>query len=234
MARLRRYCPPGIPQHVIQRGNNRAVCFASDKDMGVYAHYLHEAASQFGLAIHGWVFMSNHVHLLVTPEEDNSLSRSMQYIGRHYVRYFNQAYRRTGTLFEGRFKSCIVQQSTYFLVCLRYIELNPVRAGMVADPADYRWSSYCAHGIGRVSKLWTPHPLYLGLGDTDSERRVRYRSLFQSSIEGELLSEVRQSVNRGLALGSERFRQEIEKLGGRRQHLLKRGPRPASESLGSE
>jgi putative transposase len=197
--------------------------------MGTYAHYLHEAAAKFGLAIHGWVFMTNHVHLLVTPEQDNSLSLGMQYIGRHYVRYFNQTYRRTGTLFEGRFKSCIVQQSTYFLLCLRYIELNPVRAGMVADPADYRWSSYAAHGFGRVSKLWTPHPLYLGLGDTDSERRARYRSLFEAHIEGEMLLEVRQSVNRGLALGTERFKQEVEDLGGRRQHLLKRGPQPGTE-----
>lgn len=194
--------------------------------MGAYAHYLHEAAAKFGLAIHGWVLMTNHVHLLVTPEEDNSLSLCMQYLGRHYVRYFNQTYRRTGTLFEGRFKSCIVQQSTYFLVCLRYIELNPVRAGMVADPADYRWSSHGAHGFGRVPRLWTPHPLYLGLGSTDSERQARYRSLFEAHIDGELLLEVRQSVNRGLALGTERFRQEIEELGGRRQHLLKRGPQP--------
>jgi len=229
VARLRRYCPSGIPQHVIQRGNNRIVCFASDKDMGIYAHYLCEAASKFGLAIHGWVFMTNHVHLLVTPEEDNSLSLGMQYIGRHYVRYFNQTYRRTGTLFEGRFKSCIVQQSTYFFVCLRYIELNPVRAGMVTDPADYRWSSYGAHAFGRVSKLWMPHQLYLGLGDTNSERRARYRGLFEAHIEAELLLEVRQSVNRGLALGTERFKQEVEELGGRRQHLLKRGPRPGTE-----
>jgi putative transposase len=191
----------------------------------VYAHYLHEASTRFGLAIHGWVFMTNHVHLLLTPEEDNSLSRGMQYLGRHYVRYFNQSYQRTGTLFEGRFKSCIVQQSTYFMVCLRYIELNPVRAGMVANPADYRWSSYRANGFGRASKLWTPHPLSLGLGNTDSERQVHYRSLFESHIEGELLSDVRISVNRGLALGSEQFRQEVEVLGGRRQRLLKRGPR---------
>ncbi len=225
MARLRRYCPAGIPQHVIQRGNNRTPCFASDQDMGAYAHYLCEAASKFRLAIHGWVFMTNHVHLLLTPAEDHSLSMGMQYLGRHYVRYFNQTYQRTGTLFEGRFKSCIVQQSTYFLVCLRYIELNPVRAGMAEDPADYHWSSYHANGFGRASKLWTPHPLYLGLGDTDSERQARYRNLFESDMGVEFLSDVRQSVNRGLALGSEQFRQEVEALGGRRQRLLKRGPR---------
>lgn len=226
MARLRRYCPPGIPQHVIQRGNNRTACFASEADMGVYAHYLCEAASKFGLMIHGWVFMTNHVHLLVTPQADDSLSRCMQFLGCRYVRYFNRAYQRTGTLFEGRFKSCLVQQSDYFLVCLRYIELNPVRARMVENPADYRWSSYRNNGFGHSSKLWTPHPLYLGLGKTASERQLRYRSLFASRIEGELMSDIRQSVNRGLAFGSARFGKEIEELGGRRQRPLKPGPKP--------
>jgi putative transposase len=229
MARLRRYCPSGIPQHVIQRGNNRTACFASDKDMGVYAHCLWEAASRFGLMIHGWVFMTNHIHLLVTPETDDSLSKAMQFLGRRYVRYFNQTYERTGTLFEGRFKSCLVQQSDYFLVCLRYIELNPVRARMVEDPADYRWSSYSANAFGRPAKIWTPHPLYLGLGESDSERQARYRSLFESRIEGKLISDIRQAVNRGLAFGSERFGQEIEDLGGRRQRQLKRGPKPRRE-----
>jgi putative transposase len=225
MARLPRYCPSGIPQHVIQRGNNRSVCFASDKDMAVYTHYLSEAASKFGLLIHGWVFMTNHVHLLVTPEEDTSLSKGMQYLGRQYVRYFNRSYQRTGTLFEGRYKSCIVQQSDYFLVCLRYIELNPVRAGIVADPASYLWSSYRSNALGRRSLLWTPHSLYLGLGETEGERQSRYRSLFDGRIDGELLADVRQTINQGLAFGSARFKREIEELGGRRQHLLKRGPR---------
>jgi putative transposase len=226
MARLRRYCPGGIPQHVIQRGNNRSVCFTADKDMAVYASYLYDAASRYGLSIHGWVLMTNHVHLLVTPEQDNSLSNAMQHLGRHYVRYFNRNYQRTGTLFEGRFKSCIVQQSRYFLVCLRYIELNPVRAGMVKDPADYIWSSYRSNALGGVSKLWEPHPQYLSLGGSESERQRRYRSLFETYIETDLLADVRQSINQGLALGSEKFRKEIEELGGRRQNLLKRGPKP--------
>jgi putative transposase len=102
VARLCRYCPVGIPQHVIQRGNNRAVCFAGDSDMAAYAHFLFEAAIKHGLSIHGWVFMTNHVHLLVTPEGDLALSKTMQTLGRQYVRYFNKTYRRTGTLFEGR------------------------------------------------------------------------------------------------------------------------------------
>jgi putative transposase len=226
MARLRRYCPAGIPQHVLQRGNNRSACFASEADMAVYANFLYDAMSKYGAAIHGWVFMANHVHLLVTPDQDDSLSRAMQHLGRHYVRYFNHRYQRTGTLFEGRFKSCIVQQARYFLVCQRYIELNPVRAGIVRDPADYIWSSYRSNGFGRVSKLCDPHPQYLSLGRSDSERQMRYRSLFESHVEGDLLADVRQSINQGLALGSEKFRKEIEDLGGRRQKLLKRGPKP--------
>lgn len=226
MARLKRYCPGGIPQHVIQRGNNRTACFGSDGDMTTYAHYLHKAASKYGLAIHGWVFMTNHVHLLVTPEKNDSLSKTIQSLGRRYVRYFNYTYQRTGTLFEGRFKSCIVQEIRYLLTCLRYIELNPVRAGIVRDPADYIWSSYRANALGKPSKLWDPHPQYLELGATDSERQDRYRSLVARGLQDELITNIRDSINQGMALGSLQFRRQIEELGGRRQHLLKRGPKP--------
>ncbi len=225
MARLPRYCPGGIPQHVIQRGNNRSVCFASDEDMATYAQILHEAASTNGLNIHGWVFMTNHVHLLVTPEDEHALSKTMQSLGRQYVRYFNRIYQRTGTLFEGRFKSCIVQQSHYFLICMRYIELNPVRAGIVQNPADYVWSSYRANGLGQKSRLWRPHQQYLALGATPQERQIRYRALFESHVEDTVILDIRRSVNQGLALGSDKFKQQIEELGGRRQIHLKRGPK---------
>ena len=225
MARLRRYCPLGVPQHVIQRGNNRSACFAENRDMAAYARFLLEAAVKHSLSIHGWVFMTNHVHLLVTPEDDHSVSRSMQSLGRRYVRYFNHKYQRTGTLFEGRFKSCIIQESAYFLACLRYIELNPVRAGIVKDPADYVWSSYRANGLGHSIQLWSPHRQYMALGSSNIERQKRYRALFESHVDEKLLADIRQSVNQGLALGSEKFRREIEQLGGRRQRLLKRGPR---------
>ncbi|MDZ7785035.1 MAG: transposase [Halioglobus sp.] len=174
------------------------------------------------------MFMTNHVHLLVTPERDLALSKTMQALGRRYVRYFNKTYNRTGTLFEGRFKSCIVQQSDYFLTCLRYIELNPVRAGMVRDPADYVWSSYRANGLGQSMKLWSPHRQYLALGASNAERQKQYRALFDSCIDEDVLTDIRQSVNQGLALGSERFRRQIETLGGRRQSLLKRGPKSAN------
>ena len=134
MPRKCRVCPPGLPVHVVQRGNNRQVCFADDADLKAYAHWLREAADKYSVAIHAWVFMTNHVHLLVTLSSADGVSRCMQYLGRHYVRRFNFRYRRTGTLFEGRFKSGIVQSREYLLICQRYIELNPVRAGMVSDP----------------------------------------------------------------------------------------------------
>ena len=135
--------------------------------------------------------MTNHVHLLATPTEEGGLSKLFQYIGRHYVRYFNRAYRRSETLWEGRFKSCLVQEETYFLVCQRYIGLNPVRANMVCDPAEYAWSSYQANGLGVDTKLCSPHTLYLALGNTKEERLTNYLSLFDSHIDGDLLTEVR-------------------------------------------
>ena len=139
--------------------------FTSDKDIAVYAHWLSEAAERCELSVHGWVFMANHVHLLLTPKRDESVSRLMQSLGRKYVGYFNYANARTGTLFEGRFRSSLVQTDEYFISCLRYIELNPVRAGMVTDPGDYRWSSYRTHSFGRRIGMWVPHANYLALGN---------------------------------------------------------------------
>lgn len=227
MARLRRYCPPGLPQHVIQRGNNRQNCFASNNDMAAYAHWLHESAFSNGLEIHAWVFMSNHVHLLVTPACDDSLSKTLQQVGSRYVRYFNRLHARTGTLFEGRFRSCLVQDERYLLICQRYIELNPVRAGMVSDPSQYEWSSYRCNGLGKRARLWTPHPQYLALGSSDNQRQDNYRSLFKSRMNSELLEKVRYSVNGGMAFGSEKFKDEVEAEGGRRQRSLKPGPKPS-------
>ena len=145
MARLPRLCPIGIPQHIIQRGNNRQVCFASEDDFIAYVHWLTEYAKEFGVKVHAWVLMTNHVHLLATPMTEGGISKMMQALGRRYVRYFNYTYQRTGTLWEGRFKSCVISAEEYFFICQRYIELNPVRADMVAHPADYKWSSYRFH-----------------------------------------------------------------------------------------
>jgi len=155
MARLPRLCLSGIPQHIIQRGSNRQACFASAEDFAAYANWLQECADKYDVAVHAWVFMTNHVHLLVTPSSSDGVSKMMQTLGRYYVRYFNNTYRRTGTLWEGRFKSCVIDAEEYLLTCYRYIELNPVRAGMVESPSDYAWSSYGANGLGIDTKLCT-------------------------------------------------------------------------------
>jgi putative transposase len=157
MARLNRLCPVGIPQHIVQRGNNRQVCFNGDEDMAAYANWLKEFSVKFQVDIHAWVFMTNHVHLLATPRIENGISKMMQSLGRQYVRYFNYTYKRSGTLWEGRFKSCVIQSADYLLKCYRYIELNPVRASMVNYPDEYRWSSYHANALGVESALCTPH-----------------------------------------------------------------------------
>ncbi len=228
MARLPRICLPGIPQHVIQRGTNRQACFASDEDIAAYAHWLYESSRENQVEIHAWVFMTNHVHLLVTPHTNNGVSKMMQKLGRHYVRYFNHTYQRTGTLWEGRFKSCVVDEENYLLSCQKYIELNPVRAGMVDSPADYHWSSFRRHGVGQDIRLCTPHRVYLELGSTDKERVDNYRKLFVTELEKDMLSEIRQATNQGMALGNDRFKHEIERLSGRRVRPIKRGPKPKS------
>ncbi|WP_338026909.1 transposase [Coralloluteibacterium stylophorae] len=161
MARLPRFDLPWIPQHIVQRGNNRQVCFAAEIDYWQYLLELREASVKHRCAIHAYVLMTNHVHLLVTPEEAGGVSRMMQAIGRRYVGCFNARYRRTGTLWEGRFKSALVDSEHYLLRCYRYIELNPVRAHMTASPGGYRWSSYRCNADDHPDPILTPHPEYL-------------------------------------------------------------------------
>jgi len=230
MVRRLRVCPVGIPQHIIQRGNNRQVCFAGETDFAIYRRWLEEIAKQYEVEIHAWVFMTNHVHVLATPRSEGAISAMMQSLGRRYVRYFNRAYQRTGTLWEGRFRSCLVHSEAYLLICQRYIELNPVRAGMVQDPAAYHWSSYHAHARGVESSLWTPHGEYLKLGDTKSARLMAYRELFKQALPSSQIDEIRHSTNKSLALGNDRFREEISRLTGIRQHLEKPGPKSKSGS----
>jgi len=223
MARLPRISPVDVPVHIIQRGNNRQVCFAAEEDYEAYVGWLSEYAKKYMVDVHAWVLMSNHVHLLCTPRRGGSLSLLMQSLGRRYVRYFNHEYQRSGTLWEGRYKSCLIQEELYLLEVYRYMELNPVRAEMVAGPGDYRWSSYQVNGLGRKSSLCTPHQVYLALGVNSVERRKAYRALFERHVEGELLEEIRANTNKGLALGNDRFKEEIETLTGRRVKAKKRG-----------
>lgn len=229
MARLPRLCLPGMPQHIIQRGNNRQVCFGSEEDFSNYAYLLSKYADEFDVSIHAWVFMTNHVHLLATPAQANGISSMMQAVGRRYVRHFNYTYQRTGTLWEGRFKSCVVDADNYLLACMRYIELNPVRANMVSKPEEYRWSSYHANGVGKRIDLWTPHEIYTRLGKTMSTRTRGYRELFKYHLDKDELAQVRNAINQGMALGNDRFKQEIEQLSGRRVTALRRGPKPKSK-----
>lgn len=226
MARRPRYCPAGIAQHVVQRGNNRQVCFVDDEDRAALMHWLAEAAHEAAVSIHAWVLMTNHFHLLVTPADPLGVSVLMQRIGRQYVRYFNHRYGRSGTLWEGRFRSSAVQSDHYLLAAQRYIELNPVRAGMVDHPGEYHWSSYHAHANGLTPACWTPHPTFLALSSDPDQRRHAYRQMVDQALPERTIREIRQASTSNIALGNDRFRDEIERLTGIRQRLAKPGPKP--------
>lgn len=219
MARLPRYAVPGQPQHIIQRGNNRQVIFADETDYQFFHDALVEASRSHGLAVHAYVWMTNHVHLLATPELAHSISKVFQSAGRRYVQYFNRTYRRTGTLWEGRYRATVVDSERYLLTLMRYIELNPVRAGIAPHPRDYPWSSYWrnAYGESGANADWVvPHAEYLGLGCDAEDRQSAYRRLFRAAIPKADLAEIRACTNKGWALGSERFREHIEVLAQRR------------------
>jgi putative transposase len=200
MARLPRTKAAGYPHHVIQRGNNRQAIFADTADYQRYLQLLQEISSGHSVAVHAYVLMTNHVHLLVTPEAEGGLSRFMQALGRRYVRWFNDRHQRTGTLWEGRFRSTVIAADRYLLACMRYIELNPVRAGLASGPADYRWSSN-AHHVGRaLDPLITDHPLFWALGNTPFERQSAYQQLFELGLPEHEVAELRRATNRGWAL----------------------------------
>ena len=204
--------PIGIPQHIITRGNNRQVCFTCEDDMAFYINCLKDYSKKHKLQVHAWVLMTNHIHLLCTPLGENSVSKTMQDVGRLYVVYFNKTYKRTGTLWEGRYKSSLVQSESYLLSVCRYIELNPVRACMVKDPADYGFSSYQVNALDRVSNLCTPHDEYLALGDTRKDRQDSYRALFEYELDGGLIDNIRKITNQGMAIGNEDFITQIKIL----------------------
>ena len=223
MARQPRVILSGYPHHVIQRGNNRNVIFAGDGDYRFYLEKLGDACRRHGCRIHAYVLMTNHVHLLMTPETETGISHAMQSLGRSYVRYFNDLYRRTGTLWEGRFKATLVDTDEYLLSCYRYIEENPVRAGMVASPADYPWSSYRHNALGEEDALVSAHDGYLTLGADASDRQQVYRALFGTPLDEDTLSNIREMTNRGWVLGNDRFRERIEALAKRRTAPKPRG-----------
>jgi len=225
MARLPRYVLPGHPQHVIQRGNNRNIIFASEDDFYFFESCLIEACIKFDVMVHAYVLMTNHVHLLMTPSDEQGLGKVMQSVGRRYVQYFNFTYQRTGTLWEGRYKATLIDTDHYLLTCYRYIELNPVRAHMVAIPEDYRWSSYHANALGKYDQLVTSHDLYLQLGNSNKERQRAYRSLFKNHIPEQTIVDIRDATNKAWVLGTEQFEEEIASLVERRTRPLSRGGR---------
>ena len=228
MARQPRLELPGIAQHIVQRGVNRQPCFATESDYGNYLQELAEASRKHGCALHAYVLMTNHVHLLATPQELGAVSRMMQAIGRRYVACFNARYRRTGTLWEGRFKAALVGTTCYTLTCYRYIELNPVRARMVSAARDYRWSSHAHNALGLLGPIITPHPDYLRLGATAELRRDAYQALFTEELPTAELDALRAYTQQQRAYGNEAFRRQIEALTQRCASVRARG-RPSKQ-----
>lgn len=227
MARLPRLTLPGYPHHVIQRGNNWQAIFACAADYQALLELLDESARKFDVAIHAYVLMSNHFHLLLTPETAEGLPQMMQAVGRRYVRYFNDRQGRSGTLWEGRYKSALIQAERYLLACMVYMDLNPVRAALVAQACDYPWSSH-GHYIGqRSDKLITPHPLCWGLGNTPFAREAAYAELVQAGVSVEQQTALTQSALCGWALGEDDFVADLQKRTTRRVWKTKAG-RPVS------
>lgn len=231
MARLPRFVIPDQPQHVIVRGNNRTEIFCADTDYHFYLEKLQLACDKHACKLHAYVLMTNHVHLLITPHEEQSIGKAMQMLGRYYVQYYNYTYQRTGTLWEGRYKAALIDSEAYLLTCMRYIELNPVRADMVEHPSGYPWSSYRSNALGQSNELVAPHLEYRRLGNTDEERQAAYRQLFKSHIPESSLNEIRDATNKAWVLGNDRFKQRIQKQLERRVEPNERGGDRKSEKF---
>jgi putative transposase len=223
MPRVRRYQLTDIPQHVVQRGNNRQQTFFREEDYRRYLRWLGDAAAREGCEIHAYVLMSNHVHLLMTPRRPMAIGRVMQSVGRRYVRHVNDHYGRTGTLWEGRHRASLVSTGMYLLSCYRYIELNPIRAGMVSDPSEYPWSSYRRNAGLKPDDLLTEHGEYTALGATVGARAIAYRELFRTELDAGLMAELRRNLQECRPFGSEHFKAEIERALGRRVRAGKPG-----------
>ncbi|MGH8830218.1 MAG: REP-associated tyrosine transposase [Polaromonas sp.] len=228
MARLPRLTVPGYPHHVIQRGNNRQAIFSSTADYQMLLALLDENAQKFGVALHAYVLMSNHFHLLATPGTDDGLPQMMQAVGRRYVRYFNDRQGRSGTLWEGRYRSTLIETDRYLLACMAYIDLNPVRAGLVGEAKDYPWSSH-GHYVGlRSDRMVTPHPLFWTLGNTPFAREAAYAELVRAGITLEQQDALTRSALSGWALGGEGFVADLQKRTARRVKKTPSG-RPVSK-----
>lgn len=231
MARLPRFVIPGQPQHVIVRGNNRSEIFCADADYQFYLEKLQLAIDKHDCEIHAYVLMTNHVHLLITPQTEDGLSKVMQMLGRYYVQYYNYTYQRTGTLWEGRYKATLIDSEAYLLTCMRYIELNPVRAGMVEHSSEYPWSSYRYNASGVANDLVTPHTEYMRLDKTPAARQAAYRQLFKHHLAESSMDEIREATNKAWVLGNDRFKQRVQKQLERRVEPSAKGGDRKSEKF---
>lgn len=223
MARLPRLVIPHQLHHVIQRGNDRQQIFREPGDYVLFSDWLRKSAKQFKVAIHAYVLMPNHLHLLATPSDETGLSRMMQWIGRYYVPYFNHKYDRVGTLWQGRYKTTVIDSEQYFMACSRYIELNPVRAGIVATAAEYRWSSYAHHVGAQADPLITDHSLYWSLGNTPFDREAAYKALVEQALTASEIAALNEATLKGWILGSDKFKASMERHANRRVSPVKRG-----------
>lgn len=230
MARLPRLVVPNQPHHVIQRGIDQQLIFRDTADHLFFLDRLREGARQFNVAIYAYVLMPNHLHLLVSPADKDGLARMMQWVGRHYVPYFNQKYHRSGTLWQGRYRAAVMDAERYLMMCSRYIDLNPVRAGLVNSANDYPWSSYQHHVGIKADPMLTEHPLYWALGNTPFEREAAYRRAVEQGLDEQEVRTLSEATLKGWALGSDKFKTSLEKQVKRRVQPSRRG-RPAREAL---
>lgn len=230
MPRRARDYVAGLPYHIVQRGNNREACFIEPENFQFYLELWQQSAKRYGVKVHAYCLMTNHIHVLATPDEASSISSAMKVVGSRYAQYFNLKYGRTGTLWEGRHRSSLVQSEKYFFTCSRYIELNPVRAGMVRRPGEYHWSSYGVNAWGDASWL-TPHEEYLRLGVDAGERARAYRDLFEYRLSQEDLRLMRKAAHYCQPVGDDRFREQIEAKYGIKAGQMKRG-RPLKTDAG--
>lgn len=230
MARLQRLYVPGLPQLILQRGNNRTPIFNDEQDFEQYRSFLRESAREAQVAIHAYVLMPDHVHLLVTPATELATGNMVQRLGRRYVRWFNDKYFRSGTLWEGRYRSTVLEPREWFLAVSRYVELNPLRQGIVTQPSTYQWSS-CRHHIGlEQDPLVTDHALYWALGNTPFERQAGYRQLLENGSSPAELDRIRYAEHRGWVLGAEMTVQKDVCANRRLSPLAKGRPRKRPES----
>jgi putative transposase len=231
LARLARLTLPGYAHHIIQRGNNRQAIFKSAGDYLQMLDLLQLNARQYGVALHAYVLMGNHFHLLATPQTAEGLPLMMQAVGRRYVRYFNDLHQRSGTLWEGRYKSTLIQAEQYLLACMVYCDLNPVRAGMVNRPADYRWSSYKHYSGAEVQGFITPHALFWEMGNTPFAREAAYAEMVQAGISAAQQADLTQSALHGWALGGAGFVEAMQKKTLRRVAKLSAGRPEAGKKI---